>query len=71
MVGLLGSAPGRQDRERFRAVLEQCAQSPSYKLISVTGLVGMWPEYKGEITSLGINEDLLNVSLTVAGFRQA
>ena len=73
LVGLLGSAPRLPDPERFKAVLEQCAQSPNYKLIAMTGLIGMWPEYKnrGELPSLGIDEALLNVSLTVAGFRPA
>jgi hypothetical protein len=73
LVGLLGAVKDISPQTALAAkeVFESCLNLKSCTFLAVTGLVGLWPEDRerllAEVAGL-IDEERLDVNLTVAGF---
>ena len=74
LVGLLGYHQDLRYNPGFAAALEPLLRSPKYKILSLTALVGLWPERRSELTKLASlspdEESSLELSLEWSGFRR-
>ncbi len=69
LIGLLAAAPCRSPG--LKALLEELLEHQRYRMLALTGLIGLWPEERGRYSLAGIDENLLRLNLELAGFRSA
>ncbi|HTU43588.1 MAG TPA: hypothetical protein VMF91_00900 [Bryobacteraceae bacterium] len=71
LIGILGSVRGGGpgNVEQATRIFEECLELENCRLLALTGLIGLWPERRSEyLGRVPINEEDLDVNLTLAGF---